>query len=464
MPPPDEPHRTDPATRVVGAPHAVAVVVGEVGADLQRQRHDARRERPPGALTSTSPATQAVPTSTGTTAAGSVRGRAPATHDRHPDGTGAGSGAVMAAESHPRSPYAATHAAPGGPRRRGRAVRRRDCSGRGRTATPCSPSTPGSPARPAHALLAAARARRARRGRRRARRRHQRQHRRPKLVVLTHAAVEASARATSDAPRRRPGRATAGSPACRLPTSAGCRWSPGRWSPAPLHRARRASTPPRSMQAAADGLHAHVARADRARPDRPGGLPHDPRRRAGAARRPTRQRHRHLRPHRDRQRHRLRRRPARRRGDPGRRTARSTCAAPMLLRAYRDGDDPKDDDGWLPTGDAGSFDGRPPDGARPRRRPDHHRRRERVAGGGRAGAAPPTPAWPRWSWSAAPTRSGASGSWRSSCPPTRRRPRRSDDLRDHVKETLPAYAAPEGASSSSSRCPAPPAGRCAGAR
>ena len=32
---------------------------------------------------------------------------------------------------------------------------------------------------------------------------------------------------------------------------------------------------------------------------------------------------------------------------------------PMLLRAYRDGDDPKDADGWLPTGDAGSFeDGR----------------------------------------------------------------------------------------------------------
>ena len=32
---------------------------------------------------------------------------------------------------------------------------------------------------------------------------------------------------------------------------------------------------------------------------------------------------------------------------------------PMLLRTYRHGDDPKDDDGWLPTGDAGSFtDGR----------------------------------------------------------------------------------------------------------
>ena len=28
---------------------------------------------------------------------------------------------------------------------------------------------------------------------------------------------------------------------------------------------------------------------------------------------------------------------------------------PMLLRAYRDGTDPKDDDGWLPTGDAGEI-------------------------------------------------------------------------------------------------------------
>jgi O-succinylbenzoic acid--CoA ligase len=30
---------------------------------------------------------------------------------------------------------------------------------------------------------------------------------------------------------------------------------------------------------------------------------------------------------------------------------------PMLLRTYRDGSDPKDDDGWLPTGDAGTWDG-----------------------------------------------------------------------------------------------------------
>ncbi|HEY8525928.1 MAG TPA: AMP-binding protein [Acidimicrobiales bacterium] len=30
--------------------------------------------------------------------------------------------------------------------------------------------------------------------------------------------------------------------------------------------------------------------------------------------------------------------------------------APMLLRAYRDGTDPKDPDGWFPTGDAGAWD------------------------------------------------------------------------------------------------------------
>jgi O-succinylbenzoic acid--CoA ligase len=30
--------------------------------------------------------------------------------------------------------------------------------------------------------------------------------------------------------------------------------------------------------------------------------------------------------------------------------------APMLLRAYRDGTDPKDADGWFPTGDAGEWD------------------------------------------------------------------------------------------------------------
>lgn len=31
--------------------------------------------------------------------------------------------------------------------------------------------------------------------------------------------------------------------------------------------------------------------------------------------------------------------------------------APMLLRCYRDGSDPRDADGWFPTGDAGSWDG-----------------------------------------------------------------------------------------------------------
>ena len=29
---------------------------------------------------------------------------------------------------------------------------------------------------------------------------------------------------------------------------------------------------------------------------------------------------------------------------------------PMLLRSYRDGTDPKDADGWLPTGDLGAVD------------------------------------------------------------------------------------------------------------
>ena len=45
----------------------------------------------------------------------------------------------------------------------------------------------------------------------------------PKLVVLTHAAVEASARATSAAPRASTPPAIAGSRACRCPTSGGCR-------------------------------------------------------------------------------------------------------------------------------------------------------------------------------------------------------------------------------------------------
>ncbi len=57
---------------------------------------------------------------------------------------------------------------------------------------------------------------------------------------------------------------------------------------------------------------------------------------------------------------------------------------PMLLRAYRDGTVPIDGDGWLPTGDLGRLAaGR----TAPRRREtggaDHHRRRERVARAGR---------------------------------------------------------------------------------
>ena len=106
----------------------------------------------------------------------------------------------------------------------GAAVRRARCSGRGPTATPCSPSTHGSPLRPARPLLAAARldepvedgdalvvATSGSTGD-------------PKLVVLTHAAVEASAHATSARLDVDPDARIAGSPACRCPTSGGCRW------------------------------------------------------------------------------------------------------------------------------------------------------------------------------------------------------------------------------------------------
>ena len=101
-------------------------------------------------------------------------------------------------------------------------------------------------------------------------------------------------------------------------------------------------------------------------------------------------------------------------------TGRSTCAAPMLLRAYRDGTDPKDADGWFPTGDLGRLD----DG----RLEVHGRVGDLIITGGEnvwpaaveRALAHPSRAWPRSRWSAAPTPSGASGWWRSSCPPTGR--------------------------------------------
>ena len=73
----DEPHRAD--AHVVGAAHAVAVVVGVVDADLQARLTTSAG--PTRHHTGDGPPTAApAPTATGTTAAGSVRGRAPRIH------------------------------------------------------------------------------------------------------------------------------------------------------------------------------------------------------------------------------------------------------------------------------------------------------------------------------------------------------------------------------------------------
>ncbi len=80
-PGPTRPGARDRPAAGVGAADAVAVVVGVVRADLDGERDDHRRRpRPPARST---PALAAAPRSrraTGTTAAGSVRGRAPSTH------------------------------------------------------------------------------------------------------------------------------------------------------------------------------------------------------------------------------------------------------------------------------------------------------------------------------------------------------------------------------------------------
>ena len=95
-----QPDRAHPG--VVGAPDAVGVVVGEVGADLDGQGHHQRAQRAPPRASTRRPSgpsagrparwlqgwAAAVPTSTGTTAAGRVRGRAPSTQRLIGPGTG----------------------------------------------------------------------------------------------------------------------------------------------------------------------------------------------------------------------------------------------------------------------------------------------------------------------------------------------------------------------------------------
>jgi len=115
---------------------------------------------------------------------------------------------------------------------------------------------------------------------------------------------------------------------------------------------------------------------------------------------------------------------------------------PMLLRAYRSGEDPKDADGWLPTGDAGSFEGG--------RLTVQGRLGDLIITGGEnvwpvaveralsthPGVAEvlvvgrPDPEWGQQVVAVVVPRDPAS-------PPT------LAELRDHTKATLPAYAAPK---------------------
>ena len=141
----------------------------------------------------------------------------------------------------------------------------------------------------------------------------------PKGVVLTHDAVVASADGHQHPARRRHA-ATAGWPACRWPTSAASRSSPGPWS-----RARRSPCCPASTRTRSRPL---PRPAPTSSPLVPTALrPHRPARFRvivlGGARPPAElagQRRHDLRHDRDRQRRRLRRpAPRRRRGSPGRR-------------------------------------------------------------------------------------------------------------------------------------------------
>jgi O-succinylbenzoic acid--CoA ligase len=115
--------------------------------------------------------------------------------------------------------------------------------------------------------------------------------------------------------------------------------------------------------------------------------------------------------------------------------------APMLLRAYRDGSDPKDADGWFPTGDLGTLDHG--------RLEVHGRASDLIISGGEnvwplaverallthpevtdvAVVGRPDPVWgQRVVAVIVPRETGD--------PPS------LDELRDHARTTLPAYAAP----------------------
>ena len=172
----------------------------------------------------------------------------------------------------------------------------------------------------------------------------------PKGVVLTHDAVAASARATSD----RLGVADDDHWLACLPLS-----HVGGLSVVTraLHTGTRLTVLPGFDAAAVEavGRDAGVPRGDRARAHRPGALPPHRARREPAARRPSRQLRDDLRDDRDRERRGLRRGAARRRRGRHRRRWRDPApgadAAAVLPRRH----DPVDADGWFATGDLGEW-------------------------------------------------------------------------------------------------------------
>ena len=116
--------------------------------------------------------------------------------------------------------------------------------------------------------------------------------------------------------------------------------------------------------------------------------------------------------------------------------------APMLLRAYRDGTDPKDAEGWFPTDDLGTFDGK--------HLLVHGRRGDLIITGGenvwpaaveRALLTHPDVAeaavvgLPDAEWGQRVVAVVVPSDW--SAPPT------LEHLRDHVRHILPAHAAPK---------------------
>ena len=91
-------------------------------------------------------------------------------------------------------------------------------------------------------------------------------------------------------------------------------------------------------------------------------------------------------------------------------------------------------------------------------RPDHHRRRERLAGPGRGRPAPPSRGRRGRGRPAGPTRSGASGWWPGSFPPTRPSRPRSTELRAW-SPTSWRPTPPPASWSSSTRCRGPSIGK-----